>query len=72
MATPNKLRKLEQEKGDLHKVIPPAVNKLGQKDAAEELHLSTATISTWLKDNGYVFVGEWRKIDQQQSEVVQS
>lgn len=66
MATPNKLKKLEQERGDLHKVIPPAVNKLGQKDAAEELHLSTATISTWLKDNDYVFVGQYvRKADQQ-------
>jgi hypothetical protein len=54
MAKPNKLRELEQKHGDLHKVIPHLVNEHDQRKAAEILGVSTATISTWLKNNGYL------------------
>lgn len=53
MARAYRVRELEAEHGDLHKVIPPLVNKNGQGEAARELGVSQFTISKWLKDNGY-------------------
>lgn len=53
MARRFKLKELEQRHGDLHNVIPALVNKKGQNGAALELGVSGATISNWLKDNGY-------------------
>lgn len=53
MATPNKLQALEQERGNLHDVIPALVNERGQAGAAAALGVSSATISVWLKENGY-------------------
>lgn len=56
MATPNRLQAIEQEHNTpLGELIPRLVNELGsQKDAADALGISQATISTWLKENGYV------------------
>jgi hypothetical protein len=55
LATPHRLRELEQEhNATLDDLIPSTVNKLGsQKSAADALGVSQATISTWLRDNGY-------------------
>lgn len=53
MATPYKLREVEEKLGDLHKVIPPLVNQHGQAEAGRQLGLSQNTISRWLKENGY-------------------
>lgn len=61
MATRNKLLKLEEEKGDLNTVIPPLVNAGGQKLAAQELGTTQATISLWLKKNGYKPVTVYQK-----------
>lgn len=54
MAKPYKLRDLESQYGDLHKVIPKLVNQGGQQFAAFQLGVSISTVSTWLKDNGYI------------------
>lgn len=55
MARPNRLLELEQEHGTpIDQLIPHLVNDLGsQKAAADRLGISQATISTWLKENGY-------------------
>lgn len=53
MAKPNRLREVEQQHGDLHKVIPALVNLHGQAEAGRLLGVSSATISMWLKANGY-------------------
>lgn len=53
MAKRFKLRELEQQRGDLEKVIPPLVNRDGQKEAARVLGTTQATISNWLKANRY-------------------
>lgn len=55
MAKPNRLLEVEQAYNTpLDELIPPLVNALGsQKAAADALGISQATISTWLKDNGY-------------------
>lgn len=55
------LRDLEEQYGDLNKVIPPLVNQGGQQFAAHQLSTSQFTISKWLKDNGYVQKIEWVK-----------
>ncbi len=65
MAAPNRLRELEQQYGDLHKVIPKLATELGQKGAAERLEVSQSFISQWLAFNGYALVSEYRKVDQQ-------
>lgn len=65
MAKPNRLAELEQQLGDLNKVIPPLVNRTNQKTAGEHLGLSGATISKWLKDNRYVPRTTWTRIDEQ-------
>jgi len=61
MAKPGRLAELEKEKGRLDRVIPPLVNRLGVVEAARKLKISSATISTWLKDNGYVSSTTWGK-----------
>jgi hypothetical protein len=48
-----KMRKLEQEKGDLHSVIIPLVNEVGQIETGRRLGISSTSISKWLKRNGY-------------------
>lgn len=55
MAKPHRLQELEQEHGTtIERLIPDLVNSLGsQKAAADHLGISQATISTWLRDNGY-------------------
>lgn len=47
------LRDLESQYGDLHKIIPPLVNTGGQAYAANQLNTTQATISNWLRENGY-------------------
>lgn len=46
-------------KGDPHDEIPEMVNEHGQLEAARILGLSQATISRWLKKNGYIAVTTW-------------
>ncbi len=61
MAKRYKLREVERLEGDLHEVIPKLVNQGGQSFAALVLKVSQATISTWLKDNGYRKIERWEK-----------
>ena len=49
----DKLKQLEAEHGDLHKVIPPLVNTHGQVETSRRLKISPATFNTWLKANHY-------------------
>lgn len=53
MARRFRLTELEDQYGNLHKVIPPLVNEVGQAETARRLGVSQATISVWLKANGY-------------------
>lgn len=64
MATPYRLEEVEQEQGQpLDVLIPTLLLELGsQKAAADYLGLSQASISTWLKDNGYVSKTVWEKV----------
>jgi predicted transcriptional regulator len=63
MARRYKLKDLERKYGDLHKIIPRLVNQRGQQeDAARALKVSQATISDWLKDNGYQLVRRYERI----------
>ncbi len=61
MATPNKLRRLEERYGNLHSIIPALVNKVGQAEAGRQLGLSASTISNWLKAHGYKQMSTWKK-----------
>jgi hypothetical protein len=62
MGTPGKLAALAKEKGKpLERIIPPLVNQLGVVEAARTLKMSSATISEWLKDNGYIGNMVWAK-----------
>jgi hypothetical protein len=61
MAKRYKLREVERLEGDLHEVIPKLVNQGGQAFAAIVLKVSQATISTWLKSNGYRKIERWEK-----------
>ena len=54
MAKRFKLRELEEQYGDLHKVIPKLVNTGGQSYAAFQLGTTQSTINRWLRANGYV------------------
>ncbi|MFZ4814782.1 MAG: hypothetical protein ACOYL5_09610 [Phototrophicaceae bacterium] len=67
MATPNKLKKLEETHGDLHLYIPSLVNQLGsQRAAAASLGISEATLSTYLTNLGYrsvtVYIQDGQKV----------
>lgn len=59
-----KLKSIEQEHGDLHNLIPPLVNKLGQAPAAEKLGVAASTINLWLKENGYQKVIRYERMEQ--------
>lgn len=59
MAKPNRLREIEEQYGDLQKIIPHLVNEHGQAEAARLLDVSPSTISLWLKHNGYVLVTQY-------------
>lgn len=48
-----KILNLEKEHGNLHEFIPTMVNKHGQGKAAEIMGVCAATLSKWLKKNGY-------------------
>lgn len=52
----SKLKRIEQDMGDLDEVIPRLLKKYGgsQKLVADELGVSPFTISTWLKNNNFV------------------
>jgi predicted transcriptional regulator len=56
MPRPSSSEKLEVQYGvPVEQLIPDLLNKLGtQKAVADHLGISQATVSTWLKDNGYV------------------
>lgn len=61
---PYKIQQLEKEYGDLNHVIPKLVGTGGQKYAAFQLNVSGATISRWLKDNGYTKKIIWVKVEK--------
>lgn len=61
MAKRDVLQELEKVYGDLNKIIPPLVNEGGQELAARQLNTTQATISNWLKHNGYMKKTEWVK-----------
>lgn len=67
MGKRNRIKELEQVQGDLAHVIPALVNTGGQKHAAESLGVAQATISRWLKDQGYTQVIRYvkRKVQTQ-------
>jgi plastocyanin len=55
MGKPFKTREIEKEHGPLDPLVPNIVNEAGsQKAAAERLQTSQSTISTILKQLGYV------------------
>jgi hypothetical protein len=65
MARPNRLKEIEAQYGDLQKIIPAKVNELGSiKAAAEFFGTSEATLSVWLRNNGYVLRFTYVKSDQ--------
>jgi hypothetical protein len=61
MAKPNRLKEIEKEKGDLHKIIPKLVNEHGQYEAGRLIGVSGATIHNWLKDEGYVRIVRYER-----------
>jgi len=55
MAKRFKLRDIERDRGiNLKEEIPKAVNEKGQEYAAKKFGVSTATISRFMQENGYV------------------
>jgi hypothetical protein len=46
-------RLLASQHGNLHEVIPPMVQELGQVGASQKLGVTQNWVSRWLKDNGY-------------------
>lgn len=54
---------VERAHGNLETVIPETVNRFNgnQRRAAEFLNVSSATISRWLKENGYRPVVRWER-----------
>lgn len=66
MAKSHRLQEVEKERGrPLEEIIPPLVNIGGQRRAADELGLSQATISNWLRDNGYKPIIQYVKIEKE-------
>ncbi len=47
------IKRLEREYQNLHELIPPMVNNCGQSETAKRLGISSSTVNTWLKANGY-------------------
>jgi hypothetical protein len=66
---PIKVRGLEQEHGDLSRVIPALVNELGQWEAGRRLGVSSATISRWLRRNQYQQVTQWMTLEEARREL---
>jgi predicted DNA-binding protein (UPF0251 family) len=64
MTAKKRLAEIKKERGDLEHVIPLMVNELGQKDAAEKLGVSQATISRWLKAHNFEKRTFWEKAKQ--------
>lgn len=64
MARRNRLPEVEADRGvPLEVLIPALLSQMGtQKAVADHLGLSQATVSTWLKTNGYVPVVRWEKV----------
>lgn len=58
-----KLRNIERERGELDRVIPALLEKHEgmQWKVANELGVTQATISNWLKANGYKRTVRWIK-----------
>lgn len=67
MAKRGRLKELEAVHGDLEVLIVPLVNKLGQGEAARQLNISQATISTFLKSKKYAPVVQYVKRESQAS-----
>jgi hypothetical protein len=66
MAKSHRLKEVEKERGQpLEQIIPPLVNIGGQRHAADQLGLSQATISNWLRDNGYRPIIQYVKIEKE-------
>lgn len=63
-----RLKEVEQELGNLEKLILPLVNRGGQALAAEKLGVSQPTISKWLDENNYVSRTYWQKAITSQEE----
>lgn len=63
MAKRFKLKEVQEQKGDLGTVIPDLLkaHNGSQKDVAEELGVTQATISNWLKENDFIQVKQWVK-----------
>lgn len=53
MAKRYRLKELERDRGDLHRLIVPLVNEGGQAHAARSLGVTQTTISNWLHKEGY-------------------
>lgn len=66
---PIKVRVLEQEHGDLSRVIPALVNECGQSAAGRRLGVSSATISRWLRRNRYQPFTQWMTLDEARREL---
>lgn len=51
-----KLEQIEQERGDLNKIIPALLREYDgmQNLVALELGVAPSTVGLWLKDNGYI------------------
>ena len=63
MGTKNKVKNLQTSMGNLHEVIPPLVESLGQKGAGKKLGVSESTINQWLKEHGYKRVTRYIRIE---------
>lgn len=62
MAKPHRLKSIERDRGEtLDFVLPRLVNTYGQLGAGLRLGISQASVSMWLKRNGYVRVTRWEK-----------
>lgn len=62
MAKPHQLKEVERVRGEQLSVsIPALVNEGGQLYAALVLGVSQATVSTWLKQNGFRKVTKWER-----------
>lgn len=64
MASKDRIKELEKERGDLHNVIPALVNQQGQAGAAAALDTTQATISRWLRKHGYQKQEQWVRIQE--------
>lgn len=54
-------RWLEEQHGDLHKVIPRLASEVGQEEAARRLKVRQAWLSIWLARHGYVRVTSYER-----------